>query len=56
MKRIAVITGASSGMGRRFAETVDTFGRFDESSPAMRRRWRGCGSGCRFPCGLWRWI
>lgn len=30
MKRIAVITGASSGMGRRFAETVDTFGRFDE--------------------------
>ena len=30
MKRIAVITGASSGMGRRFAETVDTFGHFDE--------------------------
>ena len=30
MKRIAVITGASSGMGRRFAETVNTFGRFDE--------------------------
>ena len=26
----AVITGASSGMGRRFAETVDTFDRFDE--------------------------
>ena len=26
MKRIAVITGASSGMGRRFAETVDTLG------------------------------
>lgn len=30
MKKIAVITGASSGMGRRFAETVDTFGHFDE--------------------------
>ena len=30
MKKIAVITGASSGMGRRFAETVDTFDRFDE--------------------------
>ena len=30
MKKIAVITGASSGMGRRFAETVDSFGRFDE--------------------------
>ena len=30
MKKIAVITGASSGMGRRFAKTVDTFDRFDE--------------------------
>ena len=30
MKKIAVITGASSGMGRRFAETVDRYGRFDE--------------------------
>ena len=30
MKKIAVITGASSGMGRRFAETVDTFYRIDE--------------------------
>ena len=30
MKKIAVITGASSGMGRRFAETVDSFDRFDE--------------------------
>lgn len=30
MKRIAVITGASSGMGKRFAETVDRYGRFDE--------------------------
>ena len=32
MKRIAVITGASSGMGRRIAETVDSFGRFDEGT------------------------
>lgn len=30
MKKIAVITGASSGMGRLFATTVDTWGRFDE--------------------------
>ena len=30
MKKIAVITGASSGMGRWFAKTVDTFDRFDE--------------------------
>ena len=53
MKKIAVITGASSGMGRRFAETVDSFGRFDEvwviarhekasasSGPWWTRRWR----------------
>ena len=30
MKKIAVITGASSGMGKRFAETVDRYGTFDE--------------------------
>ena len=30
MKKIAVITGASSGMGRRFAETIDQYGTFDE--------------------------
>lgn len=30
MKKIAVITGASSGMGKRFAETVDQYGTFDE--------------------------
>ena len=30
MKRIAVITGASSGMGKRFAETLDQYGRIDE--------------------------
>ena len=29
MKKIAVITGASSGMGKRFAETVDQYGAFD---------------------------
>ena len=30
MKKIAVITGASSGMGKRFAETVDRYGTYDE--------------------------
>ena len=30
MKKIAVITGASSGMGKRFAETVNQYGAFDE--------------------------
>ncbi len=37
MKKIAVITGASSGMGRRFAETVDTFAAFDEVWVIARR-------------------
>ena len=30
MKQIAIITGASSGIGKRFAETVNTAGNFDE--------------------------
>lgn len=30
MKNIAIITGASSGIGKRFAETVDKAGSFDE--------------------------
>ena len=57
MKKIAVITGASSGMGRRFAETVDTFDRFDEVWVIARheRRWRSCGTGCRIPSAPWPW-
>ena len=37
MKTVAVITGASSGMGRRFAETVDRWGTFDEVWVIARR-------------------
>ena len=37
MKKIAVITGASSGMGRRFAETVKEWGSFDEVWAIARR-------------------
>ena len=37
MKKIAVITGASSGMGRRFAETVNEYGSFDEIWAIARR-------------------
>ena len=37
MKKIAVITGASSGMGRRFAETVQEFGTYDEIWAIARR-------------------
>ena len=38
MKRIAVITGASSGMGRRFAETCDRLGTWDEVWAIARSR------------------
>ena len=37
MKKIAVITGASSGMGRRFAETVQQWGQLDEVWAIARR-------------------
>ena len=37
MKKIAVITGASSGMGRRFAETVKEWGSVDEVWAIARR-------------------
>ena len=40
MKKIAVITGASSGMGRRFAETVQEFGTYDEIWAIARREER----------------
>lgn len=37
MKNIAIITGASSGMGRRFVETLETYGKFDEVWAIARR-------------------
>ena len=42
MKKIAVITGASSGMGKRFAETVDRYGTFDEVWVIARQAIPGC--------------
>ncbi len=36
-KKIAVITGASSGIGRQFADTVSEFGTFDEVWVIARR-------------------
>ena len=38
MKTIAIITGASSGMGKRFVETLDEYGQFDEVWAVARRR------------------
>ena len=37
MKNIAIITGASSGIGKRFAETLNTFGSYDEVWLIARR-------------------
>ena len=58
MKKIAVITGASSGMGRRFAETVDSFGRFDEVWVIARheKARRSCGIRFPIPSAPWPWI
>ena len=52
MKKIAVINGASSGMGRRFAETVDTFDRFDDGGGVIARHEKALAelqTGCRIP-------
>ena len=38
MKKIAIITGASSGMGKRFVETLSEYGSFDEVWAVARRR------------------
>ncbi|MBQ3107101.1 MAG: SDR family NAD(P)-dependent oxidoreductase [Firmicutes bacterium] len=38
MKKIAVITGASSGMGKEFAETLNQYGTFDEVWAIARRK------------------
>lgn len=40
MKNIAVITGASSGIGKKFAETLKDQGKFDEVWLIARRKER----------------
>lgn len=49
MKKIAVITGASSGMGRCFAETIDTWGGIDEVWAIARREDRLNSLHCPVP-------
>lgn len=49
MKKIAVITGASSGMGRRFTETVHTWGELDEVWTIARREDRLKSLHCSVP-------
>lgn len=40
MKKIAIITGASSGIGKCFAKNLDTYGKFDEVWLIARREER----------------
>ena len=40
MKKVAIITGASSGIGKCFAKTLDTYGEFDEVWLIARREER----------------
>ena len=49
MKRIAVITGASSGMGKRFTETLQEGGVFDEVWVIARREERLKELSCPYP-------
>lgn len=51
MKHIAVITGASSGMGRRFVQTLKEYGHFDEVWAIARRaeRLEALKEECPFP-------
>lgn len=49
MKRIAVITGASSGIGKRFAETVQEWGGIDEVWAIARREERLLALQCGIP-------
>ncbi|MCR4621685.1 MAG: SDR family NAD(P)-dependent oxidoreductase [Clostridiales bacterium] len=49
MKKIAIITGASSGMGKRFVETLDEYGSFDEVWAVARRREALENLSCPYP-------
>lgn len=51
MKKIAVITGASSGMGRDFVRLIDKYESFDEVWVIARRldRLKELGAECSFP-------
>ena len=56
--KIALITGASSGMGREFVLQLDRAERFDScgSSPGVRSGWKPCGAKYALPCGRCRRI
>ena len=59
MKKIAIITGASSGMGKVFAETINTYDTFDEVWVIARRLDRLESFGRRrspSPSARLRWI
>ena len=56
MKKIAIITGASSGMGKVFAETINTYDTFDEVWVIARRGWKLWRRRSPSPSARLRWI
>ena len=58
MKKIAIITGASSGMGKVFAETINTYDTFDEVWVIARRldRLEALARRSPSPSARLRWI
>lgn len=58
MKKIAIITGASSGMGKVFAETINTYDTFDEVWVIARRldRLESLQETVPSRCARLRWI
>lgn len=56
--KIALVTGASSGLGREFVRQIAEQGKVEEIWAIARRRdrWKRCNPSARCPSGCWRLI
>ncbi len=56
--KIAIVTGASSGLGMAFVRRLDALGGLDEIGvwPAGGSGWRRWRRSCAPRCGRWPWI